>query len=161
MIVQLVDYLELTPEQRQLLLEIEVTPQQKQFSGDMDSALWSLVGLPEDAVRGFALLVDGVPQAFVLVKRGQCLAPWAHPQAATVNALQVDHRQQRRGLGRRCLEALPKAVGKVWPQVLRLELSVDAENQAALGLYEKLGWVDSGEAFPGRVGFERRMVLGL
>jgi ribosomal protein S18 acetylase RimI-like enzyme len=160
-VVQLVDYLDLTPEQRQQLLDIEVTPEQKDFSGDIASALYSLVGLSEDAVRGFALLVEGVPLAFLLVKRGQMLAPWAHAQAATVNALQVDYRQQKRGLGRACLAALPAAVGRVWPQVIRLELSVDAGNEAALGLYRAMGWVDQGEAYKGRVGFERRMVLGL
>lgn len=159
--MQLVDYLDLTPEQRQQLLDIEVTPEQKDFSGDMASALYSLVGLSEEAVRGFALLVEDVPLAFLLVKRGQMLAPWAHAQAATLNALQVDYRQQGRGLGRACLAGLPQAVGRVWPQVIRLELSVDAGNVAALGLYTAMGWVDSGEAYKGRVGFERRMVLSL
>ncbi len=160
-VVQLVDYLDLTPEQREQLLDIEVTPEQKDFSGDIASALYGLVGLSEDAVRGFALLVEGVPLAFLLIKRGQMLAPWAHAQAATLNALQVDYRQQGRGLGRACLAELPAAVAKVWPQVIRLELSVDAGNEAALGLYTAMGWVDQGEAYKGRVGFERRMVLGL
>ena len=159
--MQLVDYLELTPEQRSQLLDIEVTAEQKAFSGDMAGALYSLVGLSPDAVRGFALLVDDVPLGFLLVKRGQMLAPWAHPQAATVNALQVDYRQQGRGLGRACLAGLPAMLAKVWPQVLRLELSVDAGNTAALGLYTAMGWVDQGEAYKGRIGFERRMVLGL
>jgi len=30
---------------------------------------------------------------------------------------------------------------------------------AAMGLYLKAGWVDSGEAYKGRIGYERRLAL--
>jgi ribosomal protein S18 acetylase RimI-like enzyme len=36
---------------------------------------------------------------------------------------------------------------------------VDADNEAAIALYVKFGWVDSGEAYKGRIGYERRMSL--
>jgi ribosomal protein S18 acetylase RimI-like enzyme len=38
-------------------------------------------------------------------------------------------------------------------------LSVDADNAAAIALYVKFGWADSGEAYKGRIGYERRMGL--
>jgi ribosomal protein S18 acetylase RimI-like enzyme len=44
-----------------------------------------------------------------------------------------------------------------WPEIKGLELSVDADNVSAIGLYTRLGWVDSGEAYKGRIGYERRM----
>nr|BFE90871.1 hypothetical protein GCM10020185_14070 [Pseudomonas brassicacearum subsp. brassicacearum] len=46
-----------------------------------------------------------------------------------------------------------------WPEIRGLELSVDADNDSAIGLYTRLGWVDSGEAYKGRIGYERRMGL--
>jgi ribosomal protein S18 acetylase RimI-like enzyme len=159
--VQLVDYEDLTPNQRQQLVDIEVTSVQRDFSGDIVSALYTLVGQPRDAVRGFALVEDQRPLAFLLVKRGRCLAHWADPDAATLNALQVDHRHQGRGLGWACLQALPHAVAAIWPQVTRLELSVDAQNGSALALYARMGWIDVGEAYPGRIGYERRMTYTL
>jgi len=36
---------------------------------------------------------------------------------------------------------------------------VDADNGAAMRLYLGAGWVDSGEAYKGRIGYERRLAL--
>ncbi len=100
-------------------------------------------------------------QGFLLLKRGAHLPPWARHDAATLHALQVDWRAQGQGLGRWCLAALPARVREVWPQVRCLQLSVDTDNQAALRLYRAAGWVDSGEGYRGRVGYERQMTLML
>ncbi len=53
--------------------------------------------------------------------------------------------------------ALPAVAREAWPQIKGLELSVDAHNLAAMGLYLRAGWVDRGEAYKGRVGYERRL----
>ena len=157
----LMPYPDLSPLQLQQLLEIEIRPEQKMYSGDVDTALYTLLSCPDDEVQGFALLVSDVPRAFLLLKHGRFVPHWAHPQAATLHALQVHWRLQGRGLGRACLEGLPGAARQAWPGVRQLELSVDADNTAAIGLYQALGWVDSGEAYRGRIGYERRFVLAL
>jgi ribosomal protein S18 acetylase RimI-like enzyme len=54
---------------------------------------------------------------------------------------------------------LPEAARQAWPEIRGLELSVDADNAAAIALYAKYGFVDSGEAYKGRIGYERRMGL--
>ncbi|OSR29131.1 hypothetical protein B7R56_07030, partial [Pseudomonas savastanoi pv. retacarpa] len=64
-------------------------------------------------------------------------------------------------LGKACLQALPAALSLKWPDIKHLMLSVDADNSAAIGLYSGQGWVDTGEAYRGRIGFERRLVLKL
>lgn len=69
----------------------------------------------------------------------------------------MDRHQQGRGFGKACLQALPAAALQAWPQIRALELSVDTDNVAAMGLYLAAGWVDSGEAYKGRVGYERRL----
>jgi ribosomal protein S18 acetylase RimI-like enzyme len=74
-----------------------------------------------------------------------------------LHALQVDRHQQGRGFGKACLQALPAAALQEWPQIRGLELSVDADNEAAMGLYLGLGWMDNGEAYRGKIGFERRL----
>jgi len=158
---RLVAYGALTDLQKQQLNAIEVHPEQLPFCGDMYCALNSLLAKPSPGVKGFALLADDVPVAFLLLKRPPCLPDWADAHSATLHALQVDRRQQGRGFGKACLLALPAAALEAWPQIKGLELSVDTDNVAAMGLYLGLGWVDSGEAYKGRVGYERRLSLAL
>ncbi|CRM35639.1 Acetyltransferase (GNAT) family protein [Pseudomonas sp. 24 E 13] len=144
--------------QKQQLDGLTVHPEQLAYSGDIYCALNSLLVNPNpDSVKGFALLAGDVPVAFLLLKRPPCLPHWADEHSATLHALQVDRHQQGRGYGKICLQMLPAAALQAWPQIKALELSVDADNVAAMGLYLGAGWVDSGEAYKGRVGYERRL----
>lgn len=154
---RLVAYETLTTVQQQQLSSLEVHPEQLPFSGDIYCALNTLLVNPNPGVKGFALLADDSPVAFLLLKRPPCLPHWADEHSATLHALQVDRRKQGQGFGKACLQALPAAARLAWPQIKGLELSVDADNVAATGLYLKLGWVDSGEAYKGRIGYERRL----
>jgi len=158
---RLVCYADLTAAQREQLLDIQILPEQKPFSGDMEGALYTLLHRPSPSVRGFALLSDERPVAFLLLKRPPFLPAWAEADAASLHALQVDHRLQGRGHGKACLAAIPALALLAWPTIRQLMLSVDADNTAALALYTGQGWIDSGTAYRGRVGFERRLSLVL
>ena len=144
--------------QKQQLDTLHVHPEQLAYSGDIHCALNSLLVNPNPgAIKGFALLADDLPVAFLLLKRPPCLPHWADEHSATLHALQVDRHQQGRGFGKACLQALPAAARQAWPQIKGLELSVDADNVAAMTMYLSAGWVDSGEAYRGRIGYERRL----
>lgn len=158
---QLVCYEDLSDVQRQQLQHLQVLPEQKAFSGDIYSALHALQGKPNDNIKGFALVADGYPIGFFMLKRGPYLPHWADQDAATLHALQIDRRMQGHGLGKVFLRAVPAMTRAVWPDVAQLMLSVDPDNQTALGLYLGQGWVDTGEAYRGRIGFERRLALDL
>eukprot|EP01030_Chromulinospumella_sphaerica_P028226 gene28226-28551_t len=142
---RLAPYETLTAVQQQQLASLEVHPEQLAYSGDIDCALNSLLVNPSPGIKGFALLADEIPVAFLLLKRPPCLPHWADEHSATLHALQVDRHQQGRGLGKACLQALPAAARLAWPQITALELSVDSDNVAAMGLYLQQGWVDRGE----------------
>ncbi|OPB15748.1 GNAT family N-acetyltransferase [Pseudomonas fluorescens] len=157
---RLVPYETLSLVQKQQLDTLQVHPEQLAFCGDIYCALNSLLVNPNPAaIKGFALLADDLPVAFLLLKRPPCLPHWASEHSATLHALQVDRQQQGRGFGKACLQALPAVARQAWPQINGLELSVDADNVAAMGLYLAAGWVDSGEAYRGRIGYERRLTL--
>lgn len=159
MTAQLVPYETLTALQRKQVEAIEITPEQLRFAGDIHGALHMLLSRPGPGVKGFALLADDVPVAFLLLKRPPVLPAWANEHSATLHALQVDYRAQGKGYGKACLQALPEVARAAWPEIKGLELSVDTDNDSAIGLYTRLGWVDSGEAYKGRVDYERRMGL--
>ena len=154
---RLVAYEALNAVQQQQVGAIEVHPEQLPFCGDMYCALNTLLAKPSPRVKGFALLADDLPVAFLLLKRPPCLPHWADEHSATLHALQVDRHQQGRGYGKACLQALPAVAREAWPEIKGLELSVDTHNLAAMGLYLGAGWVDRGEAYKGRVGYERRL----
>ena len=156
---RLAPYETLTAVQQQQLATLEVHPEQLPYSGDIYCALNSLQVNPSPGIKGFALLADDIPVAFLLLKRPPCLPHWASEHSATLHALQVDRHQQGRGLGKACLQALPAAARQAWPQITALELSVDSDNVAAMSLYLQQGWVDRGEAYKGRVAYERRLSL--
>ncbi|KPU57306.1 acetyltransferase domain protein [Pseudomonas fluorescens] len=159
MTARLVPYESLSTRQRQQVEAIEVHPQQIRFSGDIHGALHTLLSRPGPGVKGFALLAEGVPVAFLLLKRPPVLPAWADEHSATLHALQVDQHAQGKGYGKACLQALPETARRAWPEIKGLELSVDADNEAAIALYARFGFVDSGEAYKGRIGYERRMGL--
>nr|WP_256352873.1 GNAT family N-acetyltransferase [Pseudomonas sp. PDM31] len=156
---RLVPYESLNALQRQQVEAIEVHKEQVRFSGDIHGALHTLLSRPGPGVKGFALLAEDIPVAFLLLKRPPVLPAWADEHSATLHALQVDQRAQGKGYGKACLQALPDMARQAWPEIRGLELSVDAENEAAIALYARFGFVDSGEAYRGRIGYERRMGL--
>jgi GNAT superfamily N-acetyltransferase len=158
---QVVSYETLNEAQRQQLDTLEILPEQVPFSGDIYCALNTLLVRPSPHVQGVALLADGKPVGFLLLKRGEFLPHWARQGSATLHALQIDHRLQGNGLGKVFLQGLPDIARQTWPDIGQLMLSVDAQNVAALNLYVGQGWVDTGEAYKGRIGYERRLVLDL
>ncbi|WLG43735.1 N-acetyltransferase [Pseudomonas sp. FP1740] len=159
MTARLVPYESLNALQRRQVEAIEIHAEQIRFSGDIHGALHTLLSKPCPGVKGFALLAEEVPVAFLLLKRPPVLPAWANEHSATLHALQVDHRAQGKGYGKACLQALPEVARQAWPEIKGLELSVDADNESAIALYAKYGFVDSGEAYKGRIGYERRMGL--
>ncbi|WP_434773321.1 GNAT family N-acetyltransferase [Pseudomonas entomophila] len=159
--MQLIDYHQLSQAQREQLNDLRVHPGQVRFAGDIANALYILLSVDSDDRRGLVLLVEDVPKAFMLIERGAHLPTWAEPDAVTLNALQVDWRCQGQGLGRFCMGALPPLVRGLWPQARALQLSVDPDNQAAIGLYQASGWSRSGDGYRARVHREWAMTLPL
>lgn len=66
---RLVAYEALNAVQQQHVGAIEVHPEQLPFCGDMYCALNTLLANPSPGVKGFALLADDLPVAFLLLKR--------------------------------------------------------------------------------------------
>lgn len=140
---------------------IEVHPEQLPFCGDMYCALNTLLVNPSPGIKGFALLADDVPVAFLLLKCPPCLPHWADAHSATLHALQVDRSQQGRGFGKACLQALPAAALQAWPQIKALELPRDTRTMSRRWACT-WGWAGgSRKRHKGRVGYERRLSRGL
>lgn len=157
MLTRLCTYDDLTAEQRQQLRAINVHPEQLPYCGDIECALYSLPATPHAGIKGFVLLGDDLPVAFLLLKRAPLLAHWAEPGSATVHAFQVDKRLQGQGIGKTCLNLLARQLHGYWPEINQLMLSVSPFNTSALHFYKGQGWIEGGEAYQG----ERCLTLAL
>ena len=157
MLTRLCTYDDLTAEQRQQLRAINVHPEQLPYCGDIECALYSLPTPPPAGIKGFVLLADDLPVAFLLLKRAPLLAHWAEPGSATVHAFQVDKRLQGQGIGKTCLNLLARQLHGYWPEINQLMLSVSPFNTSALQFYKGQGWIEGGEAYQG----ERCLTLAL
>jgi ribosomal protein S18 acetylase RimI-like enzyme len=110
------------------------------------------------------MLIDELPRGFFLLKRRTLLPDWARQQphlTTTLHALMIDRRFQGKGLGKRCLQALPGLTRELWPDTGQLMLAVDAGNHSVRGLYRALGWQELPEHEVVNAGFERVMRLKL
>jgi GNAT superfamily N-acetyltransferase len=151
----------LTDTQRQCLAALELTREQMLFSGSIEHALAALDEQLPAYARGFAAISAGTPVGFFLLKRPPLSPSWVAADACSLHALQIDLSMQGRGFGRACLQALPHLVRTLWPEVRVILLAVDTHNEAAQKLYLQESWMDAGQAYPGRIGLERRLSLAL
>lgn len=74
---------------------------------------------------------------------GMSVEQGARRRHAASIGIGVDQRFMRRGIGRRLIEAVIELSDR-WLNVQRLELTVFADNVAAIGLYEQCGFVQEG-----------------
>ncbi|REB05193.1 GNAT family N-acetyltransferase [Sporosarcina sp. BI001-red] len=126
-------------ENRRELLSLRVAEDQLGFIEPIEECLLDAEKWTE--FRPVGLYVDNVPVGFAMY------GSLRDSQGGTnlwIDRMLIDERYQRRGYGRRFMELLIERVLKEYGEQ-PIYLSVYAENQGALRLYEMLGFVLIGE----------------
>ena len=72
------------------------------------------------------------------------VTPESNTGTAWLSGFLIDRRFQGHGLGRRTLQALHDLLRADFPNITRLNLTVLANNRAAIALYERTGFVFTG-----------------
>jgi ribosomal protein S18 acetylase RimI-like enzyme len=129
-------------------------PQDDTILGQVDAATWTADVSPAPArPAGIAFFSERTRPNDVLVaevdgfivgyaKLSQSIALPSHDHVLTLNGLAVDPRRQRKGAGRRLVEAaIEEAQGR---GALKLSLGVLSTNTSARSLYEACGFVVEG-----------------
>ena len=96
-------------------------------------------GCPPDAKHMHLILHDGEPAGFVDVIRG-----YPDDGSAYVGLFLLAETHHGRGVGRTAYEQLETLIGQ-WPGVRRIELSVLALNEPALGFWAAMGFSPTGK----------------
>jgi diamine N-acetyltransferase len=84
------------------------------------------------------------------------LYPLAHhgePAIVNLTRIMIDRKYQRQGLGRRAMQLIIENV-RARPGVRVIQLSVFPENEAAIKLYEAVGFIDTGDILDGEKVFQ-------
>lgn len=161
MVLDYVEWEDASHAQRDGIRALKVTDDHEEFAGSFDASL----GIRGQDLGGHTkalLFFDSTrPVGIVLVKRPPSSPEWAKGSIATVHGLKVASGLQGRGHGKEILLSAIAYVTQVWPDIVILALSVDADNEAAIALYRSVGMQDSGPIYRGRLGMEHRFELRL
>lgn len=75
-----------------------------------------------------------------------------NPTAILLRAFSTDYRHQGKGYAKQVLQLLPLFVKEHFPHINEIVLGVNAENNAAQHLYQKMGFQDEGKQRMGKKG---------
>jgi RimJ/RimL family protein N-acetyltransferase len=94
---------------------------------------------------------------FVLHECGEIYDFTENDNAIFLRAFSIDRNHQGKGYAKLAMNSLPKFVQNYFPKVGEIILTVNENNLAAKGLYEKSGFVYKGKNKQGRTGIELGM----
>jgi len=131
------------------VLALRVHEDQLPFVGRIADSLADVAVCPGS--EALALVVDEVVIGYVRIDR-RAAAMGDHPLADGAVALRsfmIDAGRQGEGLGGRALDAIHAYVAGRHPDRERILLTVNVRNEAAVHVYRRAGYRDSGELYHG------------
>jgi len=131
------------------VLALRVQDEQLPFVGRIEDSLADVAVCPGS--EALALIVDDVVVGYVRIDR-RATALGDHPLAEGAVALRsfmIDASRQGEGLGERALDAIHAYVAGRHPDRERILLTVNVRNEAAVHVYRRTGYRDSGELYHG------------
>lgn len=137
---------------REAFAAVELEPEQGKFTAFPHEVLPKLV----DPERHLTLMIhdNQLVGYFVLHENNGPLEIGSHDKALLIRSLGVDRRHQRKGYAYQGMKQLPDFVRRHFPQVTELVLLVNLTNLPAQGLYQKVGFTDTGIRRKGRSGMQ-------
>jgi RimJ/RimL family protein N-acetyltransferase len=138
-----------TPELRPLLLQLRVAPSQRDFVSDIEPSLSDAESCPGSTPM--AILRNDHPVGYYRIEAsaGTVAGREFDSPAVGLRSFFIDSRWQGQGLASQALAALIADLGARHPEARMLVLLVNCRNLAALRLYLRARFVDTGELYHG------------
>lgn len=138
-----------TAELREAVLRLHVRPAQDGFVSPPARTLPDAEQCPGSQPMAI-LLGDAVIGYYRIERNARSLAGRDEDaEALGLRSFQLDAAWQGRGLGARALDVLLADLAQRHPQARRIVLTVNCGNAAALALYRRAGFADSGTLYHG------------
>lgn len=138
-----------TPALRDAVLRLRVRPEQDAFVSP------PAITLPDaeqcSGSTPMAILLDDTPVGYYRIEHSARSVTGRDEDASALGlrSFQLDGAWQGRGFGKRALAAACADLAMRFPRARRLLLTVNCDNAAALALYLRHGFEDSGELYHG------------
>jgi RimJ/RimL family protein N-acetyltransferase len=131
------------------VLALRVQEDQFPFVGRIEDSLADVAVCPGS--EGLALVVDDAVVGYVRIdRRASALGDHSLAEGAVaLRSFMIDAGRQGEGLGRRSLDAIHAYVAGRHPDRERILLTVNVRNEAAVHVYRRAGYRDSGELYHG------------
>ena len=138
-----------TPALREAVLHLQVRPEQDGFVSPPARTLPDAELCPDS--EPMAILLGEVPVGYYRIERNarSLTGRDEDADALGLRSFQLDAAWQGRGLGAIAMAALLADLVQRHPQARRLVLTVNRDNAAALALYRRAGFADSGTLYHG------------
>lgn len=132
---------------REAVLALGLGPGQDQFSG---APARTLPLGDANASREHVVIVRGeVPVGYFQLDRNSVPGAPGGPDVIGLRALLVDVAAQGQGVASGAMAALPAYVRSRFPERRRVALTVNVTNPAAIAIYRRAGFADTGEVYRG------------
>jgi GNAT superfamily N-acetyltransferase len=143
---------------REAVLALGLGPGQERFSG---APLRTLPLGDANASREHVVVVcGGVPVGYFQLDRDSVPGAPAGPDVIGLRALLIDAAAQGQGVASAAMAALPAYVRARFPERRRVALTVNVTNPAAIAVYRRAGFADTGAVYQaGPAGPQHVLVL--
>ena len=147
------------PRQHAALLDLQVLPAQRAWVGTIANALADLAHCPDS--DSMVILRDDAPVGHYRIDpHARSVAGHDFPLPTLgLRAFFIDAQWQGQGLGGAALRAMFVDLAARYCAARQLALGVSADNVAALHLYSRAGFADSGELYHGGRSGTQRLLL--
>jgi len=138
-----------TPALRDAVLRLRVRPEQDEFVSPVAATLPDAEQCPGSTPM--AILLEDTPVGYYRIEHSarSVTGRDADAPALGLRSFQLAATWQGRGLGASALAALCADLVERYPRTHKLVLTVNCHNAAALALYLRVGFLDSGELYHG------------
>jgi GNAT superfamily N-acetyltransferase len=140
------------------VLALGLGPGQERFSG---APAQTVPRGDAIASREHVVIVrDGAPVGYFQLDRDSVPGAPKGPDVLGLRALLIDLAVQGQGVGSAAMAALPAYVREHFPACRRVTLTVNVTNPAAIAVYRRAGFADTGDIYPhGTAGPQHVLVL--
>ncbi len=132
----------LTDSELSALSSLDISEWQEVKGGSFSESIEAWQRGEIEQILGLCFVLDSRLIGMTLFKRPPLSPAWACSDSATIHGLKISTAWQRQGFGHKAFELAIQKLKEQWPNVNKLMLAVDADNDPAIAIYRGYGMIE-------------------